>query len=454
MTLRFNPPPNWPQPPPGWTPPTDWKADPRWGPTPAGWRFWVDDAPSAPAPATAKASSGASGSPRVFISYRRADCQPQANGLYDGLSHRLPSASIFMDIDSIPPGADFEDHIRREIELCDLVLVMIGDNWLEQSPDQPGRRIDADDDFVRVEIESALASPNTRVIPVLVEGAEMPRPADLPESVRPLTRFNAIALDDRRWTADVGRLATTIESMTPPLPSLEPAAPIRPRQEPESPAMPPPTSAPIPAQRRTPIVGWIMIVLPMLTFGLAAFVPALWAAGQRRLDRRYRLQMIIFSVAIGLTTYASLIFFGSADSTSIRSDIGVAVFFGCIVIATVVAVINRNPRAALPGTVEELTRRREREQYRNLARRDPNLARTMGVGRPDLARSFSDGGLLDLNSLSAEALSRFGALSTEEAKEIVAARQYVRLASLDDLLARCRLTEPTVARLRETAVFL
>ena len=83
-----------------------------------------------------------------------------------------------MDIDSIPPGADFEEHIRSEIEVCDLVLVLIGDNWLDQAPDQPGRRrIDVDDDFVRVEIESALASPNTRVIPVLVEGAEMPRPA-------------------------------------------------------------------------------------------------------------------------------------------------------------------------------------------------------------------------------------------------------------------------------------
>jgi TIR domain-containing protein len=60
--------------------------------------------------------------PRVFISYRRADCQPQANGLYDGLSHRLPEASIFMDLDSIPPGADFEQHIRQEIQICDLVL--------------------------------------------------------------------------------------------------------------------------------------------------------------------------------------------------------------------------------------------------------------------------------------------------------------------------------------------
>jgi hypothetical protein len=162
--------------------------------------------------------------------------------------------------------------------------------------------------------------------------------------------------------------------------------------------------------------------------------------------------MIIFSVVIGLLTYTSLVMVGSTRSP--LADIGLGIFLACIVVATVVAAINRNPRAALPGTEEELARRREREQYRNLVRRDPSLARTMAVGRPDLSRSFSDGGLLDLNSIPAAALSRCGALPMEEAQQIVDARQYARLASLDDVLARCRLSEPTIARLRETAVFL
>jgi hypothetical protein len=171
MSLRFNSPPNWPRPPEGWTPDPSWQPDPAWGPAPPGWTFWID----APAPAAASAvlpSVERSGTgPRLFISYRRSDCQPQANGLYDGLSHRLPSASVFMDIDSIPPGADFEEHIRREIEICDLVLVLIGDNWLDQTADGSSRRIDTPDDFVRLEIESALASPRVNVLPVLVEGA-------------------------------------------------------------------------------------------------------------------------------------------------------------------------------------------------------------------------------------------------------------------------------------------
>jgi hypothetical protein len=148
---------------------------------------------------------------RVFISYRRSDCQPQANGLHDGLRHRLPSASIFMDIDSIPPGVDFEHHIRQEIEICDVVLVLIGDDWLDPRLGTNLRRIDEPDDFVRLEIESALSSPGVRVVPVLVEGAQMPRASDLPESLRNLARINAIELSDSRWTSDLERLAALVE---------------------------------------------------------------------------------------------------------------------------------------------------------------------------------------------------------------------------------------------------
>ena len=70
-----------------------------------------------------------------------------------------------MDIDSIPVGADFEQFIRREIETCDVVLVLIGDDWLAERPGTAVRRIDEPGDFVRLEIESAFASPRVRVIP-------------------------------------------------------------------------------------------------------------------------------------------------------------------------------------------------------------------------------------------------------------------------------------------------
>ncbi len=131
-----------------------------------------------------------------------------------------------MDLDSIPPGADFEEYIRREIDDCDLVLVMIGDNWLDADVDGSGRRIDRHDDFVRLEIESALASPRVHVVPVLVEGARMPAPNELPPSIRALARYNAVELDDRRWTADLKRLAESVPTIlrTPPAPVVTPPA--------------------------------------------------------------------------------------------------------------------------------------------------------------------------------------------------------------------------------------
>ena len=110
----------------------------------------------------------------------RDDCQSQANGLNDGLRHRFPEARVFMDIDSIPIGADFEEHIRGEIEQCHVALILIGDNWLEARPGTDNRRIDESNDFVRMEVESALAAKHLRVIPVLVEGARMPTPEELP----------------------------------------------------------------------------------------------------------------------------------------------------------------------------------------------------------------------------------------------------------------------------------
>jgi len=148
---------------------------------------------------------------RIFISYRRSDCQPQANAINDGLRHRLQPARVFMDIDSIPAGVDFAEHIREEIEMCDYVLVLIGDNWLSATDNEGRRRIDNPDDFVRLEIENAFTAAGVTVVPVLVEGAEMPRATDLPEGLQRLSRINAIELSDQRWSSDIERLANEIK---------------------------------------------------------------------------------------------------------------------------------------------------------------------------------------------------------------------------------------------------
>ncbi len=117
-----------------------------------------------------------------------------------------------------------------------------------------------------------------------------------------------------------------------------------------------------------------------------------------------------------------------------------------------VAILNRKPALQGPGAAEEYQRRR-RAEYRRLIRDDINLARSMSVGRPDLQRTYDDGGLLDLNSLSVEILVRSG-VPADEAARIANARQVGRFSSLDEVALRCSLTRNTVARLRETAVFL
>lgn len=137
------------------------------------------------------------------------------------------------------------------------------------------------------------------------------------------------------------------------------------------------------------------------------------------------------------------------------SDIGAFTWLAASIAGTVVAFIHRKPRAQLPGTVLELTRRAQREQYRALIKRDLGLASNIHVGRPDLPRDYSDGGLLDVNALSADSLANFGPMPIEEAHRIVATREHIgRFSSLEEVLAYANPSDLTVARLRETAIFL
>lgn len=457
MNQVFNPPPNWPRPPTGWSPPPEWRPDPAWGPLPSGWSLWLEKGKDADA-----SDPGADSGQHIFISYRRSDCQAQANGLYDGLVHRLSNASLFMDIDSIPPGVDFEQHIRHEIERSDVVLVMIGDNWLDSRPETSRRRIDEDDDFVRLEIESALATPSVRIIPVLVEEAQMPPPVELPESIHQLARLQAFELSDRRWSSDVERLARTIErpesvalavAVAPPPPGT-----YRVDVEPDGPA-----GGAGPDQRRRrragTAVGWLIAAVPLMTCGVASFAPALWARSQRPEDPQYRRRMLIFAISVGIVSIGSFVLIGVDGTTTPGSEVGpistvaINIWFGTIVVATVIAILNRKPALQQLGSAEEYQRQQRRAEYRRLINTDINLARSMSVGRPDLQRTYDDGGLLDLNSLPVEALVSFG-VPVDEAARIVNARQAGTFSTLNEVAMRCNLTRNTVARLRERAVFL
>ena len=137
----------------------------------------------------------------VFISYRREDSAYAAGWLYDRLRDRLGGEEIFKDDDNIRAGDDFVAAITAAVGSCQVVLVLIGKEWATVRDGTGARRLNDPDDFVRLEIEAALAR-DIRIIPVLVAGARMPDPAGLPPSIAPITRRQALELSPGRFDTD------------------------------------------------------------------------------------------------------------------------------------------------------------------------------------------------------------------------------------------------------------
>jgi ankyrin repeat protein len=141
----------------------------------------------------------------VFISYRREDSAGYAGRLFDRLVDRLGHDHVFRDIESISPGDDFADSIRKRLSACDVLLVVIGPRWLS-AIDQTGRkRLEDENDLVRTEIELGLQR-KIRVIPVLLPGAGMPGANDLPAVLAPLAQFNAFEIREAHFDHDVAQL--------------------------------------------------------------------------------------------------------------------------------------------------------------------------------------------------------------------------------------------------------
>jgi hypothetical protein len=148
---------------------------------------------------------------RIFISYRREETAYPAGWLYERLDDRFGNAQVFKDVDSIALGDDFVEAITSAVGSCDVLLALIGHDWPTITNERGDRRLDDPDDFVRLEIEAALRR-NVRVIPVLVDGAGMPRAEELPESMRALTRRQALELSPSRFESDTSRLVRVLES--------------------------------------------------------------------------------------------------------------------------------------------------------------------------------------------------------------------------------------------------
>src|SRR5215831_18656991 len=147
----------------------------------------------------------------VFISYRREDSAGHAGRLFDRLVDHLGRDHVFRDIESIEPGEQFADSIRKRLATCDVLLALIGPRWLSATDLHGRKRLEDATDLVRREIELGLER-RIRVIPVLLPGATMPSPNELPESLAPLAQHNAIEIREAHFDHDAAELIKIIGS--------------------------------------------------------------------------------------------------------------------------------------------------------------------------------------------------------------------------------------------------
>jgi hypothetical protein len=145
---------------------------------------------------------------RIFISYRRQETAWPAGRLYDVLVEHFPAEQVFKDVDSIEPGEDFVERITAAVSSCDVLLALIGPDWLTITDEEGLRRLDDPGDYVRVEIETALKR-EIRVIPILVDSARMPDANQLPPTLAPLARRNAVEINPLSF--DTVRLMTAVQ---------------------------------------------------------------------------------------------------------------------------------------------------------------------------------------------------------------------------------------------------
>jgi hypothetical protein len=142
---------------------------------------------------------------KVFLSYRREDSGGYAGRIQDQLAQALGSEVLFMDVDAIPLGANFVTVLHSEVAKCDVLLAVIGRNWIDARDEYGNRRLENPNDFVLVEIRAALQR-NIPVVPILVDGATIPHVSQLPKELEELSFRNGIDVRLALFHSDVSRL--------------------------------------------------------------------------------------------------------------------------------------------------------------------------------------------------------------------------------------------------------
>lgn len=154
--------------------------------------------------------------PGLFLSYRRSDNPDAVGRIYDRLVAEFGKPQVFKDVNSIPAGDDFRTRLDDVLGGCAAVLVIIGPRWLDVRDEAGRRRLENPDDFVRIELEAALAR-GVPVLPVLVGHAAIPAATQLPESLGTLAFRQAVEVrPDPDFHNDATRLVSALRVIIDP----------------------------------------------------------------------------------------------------------------------------------------------------------------------------------------------------------------------------------------------
>lgn len=148
----------------------------------------------------------------ILVSYRRTDASIAAGWIAQSLKARLGSGNVFIDIDNMPPGRDFREHLRKTLDGVDVVLAVIGPNWLAIDSETQRSRLEDENDWVRIEISTALARPDVLVIPVVVDGGSLPKPQQLPQAVKDLAFRSGLVFRNDDFGRNLERLVEFLEN--------------------------------------------------------------------------------------------------------------------------------------------------------------------------------------------------------------------------------------------------
>jgi hypothetical protein len=151
----------------------------------------------------------------IFISYRRLDAKSDARSICQRLEKTFGKGKVFIDVDSIRPGENFQAVLKSDLEKCNVMLVVIGPRWQELLRSSGPADSETSHDYVYLEVASALKR-KLPIFPVLVDGATMPEAKDLPADLKPLAFRQAFSVRHDSFPRDMSGLEQELRRSVSP----------------------------------------------------------------------------------------------------------------------------------------------------------------------------------------------------------------------------------------------